>query len=133
MPFSLFTTLKSQFQEAVATAKKEYYQLAHIPAHRVGFFMNNFIRGESGFVRVSESAWVAIATTLPSGSVINVRVLPDPDEKRPPQYGSLLDLPTLPHQDGRYLRVHRAASSASLQTNASKTGHGLLSLSYPCP
>lgn len=122
----LFSELTRQFQEAVDTAKKEYHQLAHLPVHRIGFALNDMTRG-SRFVRISESAWVPITAKIPGGTIINVLVLPDPDdEKCPPQYGSLLDVPTLPHKDGRYLGVRRVASSASMQPS-SKTGHGLLS------
>ncbi|KAF9485955.1 hypothetical protein BDN70DRAFT_365991 [Pholiota conissans] len=75
------------YQEALEIAKKEYPQLAHLSAARIGFTLQDVVHGTDRFVRISESAWASVLDKLPGGMVVNVMVLPDPDAKTaPPGY-----------------------------------------------
>ncbi|KAF9485954.1 hypothetical protein BDN70DRAFT_365890 [Pholiota conissans] len=81
------------YKEAVETVKKEYPQLAHLPATRINFMLKDLGHGSDRIVRVSESAWAAVIEKVPAGMAVNVIVLTGPDEEPivpPPGY---LDLP----------------------------------------
>lgn len=105
----LLTKLSSK--EATDISQKEFPQLAHFPPHRVGFALNDTARGNRP-IRVSESAWMTFIGKVPAGTVINVIVLPDPDEKQPPMYA-----PTVPPKDNGHLSIRRTASNTSMRSN----------------
>ncbi|KAJ7894564.1 hypothetical protein B0H13DRAFT_1524114, partial [Mycena leptocephala] len=72
------------YEAALDIAQKEFAELANVPRDRISFNIVATIKKESHFVRISQTAWLALVMRQQSGGVIDIFVLPDPS--LPPTY-----------------------------------------------